>query len=224
MKLDTLNIQDNGIEHLPAFISKEIIHSLIDDIESKKAEHGLRNAQKKLKSINTLTQSNSIIMLCEKILGKNPKLVRAIYFDKTASKNWLVTWHQDKTICVNKKYNIPNWGPWTIKDNVHHVQPDIQVLNQMLTIRIHLDDADENNGCLKVIPYSHELGFIKQNDIKSIVTNNSIVNCELKAGDALIMRPLTLHSSSKSLIPTAHRRVIHLEFCNYDLPTNLAWV
>ncbi|NRB78243.1 MAG: phytanoyl-CoA dioxygenase family protein [Saccharospirillaceae bacterium] len=187
-------------------------------------KHGIRNAQIIIPSINLLAYSNTVVDLCKRVLGQNPQLVRAIYFDKTANNNWAVSWHQDKTICVNQKAEIDNWGPWTVKGNINHVQPDIHVLNKMLTTRIHLDDTNENNGCLKVIPNSHKLGIIKQNDIFSIIKKQSIINCILKAGDALIMRPHTLHSSSKSLQNTLHRRVIHLEFSNYKLPNNLHWL
>jgi len=66
---------------------------------------------KKIPSINVLAHSTPIIELCERLLGKNSKLVRAIYFDKSENNNWLASWHQDKTICVNKKADITNWGP-----------------------------------------------------------------------------------------------------------------
>ena len=34
----------------------------------------------------------------------------------------------------------------------------------MVTFPIHLDDADESNGCLKVIPNSHSVGVLTKND------------------------------------------------------------
>lgn len=37
------------------------------------------------------------------------------------------------------------------------------------------------------------------------------------------MKPLTLHASSKTE-NARHRRVIHLEFSNRDLPGKLAWL
>jgi hypothetical protein len=38
----------------------------------------------------------------------------------------------------------------------------------------------------------------------------------------LIMRPLILHSSTKSR-RAAHRRVVHLEYSGDDLPAGLSW-
>lgn len=92
----------------------------------------------------------------------------------------------------------------------------------MVAFRVHLDDTDEKNGCLKVIPNSHKLGILAQNEIDLISKKEQPFSCTVKAGDALIMRPHLLHSSSKSVIPS-HRRVVHIEFSSYQLPCNLSW-
>jgi hypothetical protein len=44
----------------------------------------------------------------------------------------------------------------------------------------------------------------------------------MKAGDALLMRPLLLHASSEASAPV-HRRVIHLEYAACPLPGGLEW-
>lgn len=49
------------------------------------------------------------------MLGSQPEIVRVIFFDKTPDKNWLVTWHQDKTILVNSKSDIAGWGLGLLK-------------------------------------------------------------------------------------------------------------
>ena len=89
-------------------------------------------------------------------------------------------------------------------------------------LRIHLDDANENNGCLKVIPKSHRLGILCQAEQAQVVSKSAQVNCCVKAGDLLVMRPHLLHSSSKGIAPT-HRRVIHIEFSSFKLPEELSW-
>ncbi|UZJ63879.1 phytanoyl-CoA dioxygenase family protein [Sphingobacterium sp. KU25419] len=67
----------------------------------------------------------------------------------------------DLTISVDKKLEIENFGPWTTKQNQYAVQPTIDLLENMMTIRIHLDDTDEHNGALKVIPKSHSKGIYR---------------------------------------------------------------
>jgi ectoine hydroxylase-related dioxygenase (phytanoyl-CoA dioxygenase family) len=207
------------------FIPPEILKTLIDEITAstrQKSQHGIRNVEDKFLSIAQLANSAKILAKAKAILGGKPQLVRAIFFDKNPEKNWLVPWHQDKTVSVNKKQLIDGWGPWSIKDSTHHVQPSEKVLNNMVTFRIHLDDTNADNGCLKVIPKSHEHGVLKQSKIHSIVKDTAYIECEAKAGDMLIIRPLILHASSKAKSPK-HRRVIHLEFCSYELPEGMKW-
>ena len=215
----------HGFELIKQFISPEIVQTLIDEITNSnelKSPHGIRNAEKKFDCIAKLANTEKIISEAQSILGKKPQLVRAIFFDKNPDKNWLVSWHQDKTVSVNKKEHIDGWGPWTLKDNTHHVQPSESILNNMITFRIHLDDTNADNGCLKVIPKSHTRGVLKQTTIDDIVKRTAFIECEANAGDLLIMRPLILHASSKAISPS-HRRVIHLEFSDYELPDGLNW-
>jgi ectoine hydroxylase-related dioxygenase (phytanoyl-CoA dioxygenase family) len=113
----------------------------------------------------------------EKYLTGEPKLVRVILFDKTAANNWLVTWHQDKTVAVSQRHDISGWGPWSIKDGVHHVQPTIDVLNQMVTFRIHLDDSMEEKGCLRLIPKSHTNGIMSHEEIQHYVRRHEQKLC-----------------------------------------------
>lgn len=207
------------------FISSEIIQMLIDEITKSnelRTPHGIRNAEKKFDCIAKLANSENIVAKARSILGEQPQLVRAIFFDKNPEKNWLVSWHQDKTVSVNKKHHIDDWGPWSLKDNTHHVQPSESVLNNMVTFRIHLDDSNADNGCLKVIPNSHASGVLTQLEIDSLVKKAIFVECEANAGDMLIMRPLILHASSKAKLPQ-HRRVIHMEFSGYELPKGVDW-
>jgi len=220
-----MKIKDNGIEIIKNFVPKDAIAEIISEISSYHdldSKHGIRNAEKKFKSVNKLIESNLIQNKANEVLGSLPKFVRAIFFDKTPEKNWLVAWHQDKTISVNKRIDIEGWGPWSKKDNIDHVQPELNVLNQMVTFRLHLDAADENNGCLKVIPNSQDEGIIPQKRIDTIIKTRQAFSCVVESGDVVLMRPHILHSSSKSITPK-HRRVVHLEFSNFNLPSELQW-
>ncbi len=216
---------EQGFKLDKQFVSPKAIQALIDDItlfNNQKNHHGIRNADEKFECIAKLANSEKIMAKAKAILGNKPQLVRAIFFDKNPEKNWLVSWHQDKTVSVNKKEHIDGWGPWSLKDNTHHVQPSESVLNNMITFRIHLDDCNADNGCLKVIPNSHKRGVLTQIEIDSLVKSGVPVECEANAGDMLIMRPLILHASSKAKFPK-HRRVIHLEFSSYGLPNDIFW-
>lgn len=61
----------------------------------------------------------------------------------------------------------------------------IHILEDSITIRIHLDDTDENNGALKVIPKSHKKGILR---IDSTNMNQNIEQvCEVKRGGIMLM-------------------------------------
>jgi ectoine hydroxylase-related dioxygenase (phytanoyl-CoA dioxygenase family) len=92
----------------------------------------------------------------------------------------------------------------------------------MVTIRLHVDDADEESGCLHVIPGSHRIGILTRDEIGRTVTDSLPLACAVEAGDAVAMHPLVLHSSAKSR-RSAHRRVVHLEYSSYELPFGISW-
>lgn len=166
--------------------------------------------------------AESVLALIRPHLPAEPRPVRAIYFDKSAEANWLVPWHQDLTIAVRERVEAPGFGPWSSKDGIPHVQPPAELLEQMITVRLHLDHADETNGALRVLPGSHRLGRLSAERIQELRNQQTEHLCTVRAGDALLMRPLLLHASSRSTSPK-HRRVLHLEYAAFDLPAGLAW-
>jgi ectoine hydroxylase-related dioxygenase (phytanoyl-CoA dioxygenase family) len=109
-----------------------------------------------------------------------------------------------------------------MKAGIVHVQPPTEILDAMLTIRIHLDDCDENNGALRVIPKSHLHGRLNSSSIQNHKSAIPEQICCVPKGGALLMKPLLLHASSSAINPS-HRRVIHIEYCAAELPCGLRW-
>ena len=162
-------------------------------------------------------QLDSII---SELFGKDYLVVKSIYFDKPGASNWFVSYHQDLTISVNKKIEMEAFGPWSVKQNQYAVQPPLDSLESNFTIRIHLDDTDENNGALRVVPKSHSKGIYRPKTIDWI--KETEVSCNVPKGGIMIMRPLLLHASNRT-INEKKRRVIHIEFSNKSLPEPLQW-
>ena len=100
------------------------------------------------------------------------------------------------------------------------VQPPLDFLENNFTIRIHLDNTDENNGALKVIPKSHLKGEYRAEKINWETETESI--CRTLKGGIMIMRPLLMHSSSRTT-NNAKRRVVHIEFSDKELNNGLNW-
>jgi hypothetical protein len=172
--------------------------------------------------IAAFSLSQTILSLLQPHLARTPVPVRGIYFDKTPSANWAVAWHQDLLLAVRARVDLPGFGPWSVKDGAPHVQPPVALLEQMLIFRLHLDNADESNGALRVLPGSHRLGQLSSEQMDSFSKGSDEIVCEVPAGGAVVMRPLLLHSSARSA-NSDHRRVIHIEYAGFDLPSGLEW-
>jgi ectoine hydroxylase-related dioxygenase (phytanoyl-CoA dioxygenase family) len=161
-----------------------------------------------------------LVSLITSIFGTDYFVVKSIYFDKPATSNWFVAYHQDLTISVDKKMNIAGFGPWTIKQNQYAVQPPLPILEDNFTIRIHLDDANAENGALKVLPKSHLKGICRPETIDWNTVTTTI--CNVKKGSVMLMKPLLLHASGKTT-NAVRRRVLHIEFSRTLLPETLRW-
>ena len=154
-------------------------------------------------------------------IGPGLFLTKALYFDKPPQSNWAVAWHQDTTVAVKEKIETEGFFGWTQKEGVVGVCPPEEIRRQTITLRIHLDDADQQNGALKVIPGSHHRRL--SHEEIALITQHSLPHvCEVGCGGVYLMKPLLLHASAKT-VNQKHRRVIHLEFNSLDLPNGLTW-
>ncbi len=169
--------------------------------------------------LQNILQNDALKTLLES-LGSGYKIVKSIYFDKPIRANWVVNWHQDLTISVQEKIETADFTHWLPKQNYFSVQPAVQYLENIVTIRIHLDDCTQQNGALRVIPKSHQTIDVVKNLPNNFFEKEQI--CEVAKGGVLIMKPLIWHSSKRT-DNQQKRRVIHLEFSNLELPAPLIW-
>jgi len=205
-------------------IEEQLQHIEVDHRASQRAgkAFGLRNLMTAVPLTRELANSESLRSLVEPVLGSGARVVRTIYFDKHKDANWKVAWHQDLTIAVRGKVDGGGFRAWSIKAGITHVQPPVAVLEQMLTLRVHLDDTGAANGALRVLPGTHRHGRFDPEQIQYWKQRQNLAICAVKRGGVVLMRPLLLHSSLPSLNPT-HRRVLHFEYTSVDLPAGLDW-
>lgn len=217
-------LEREGFAIVPSVIDESVRVLLLKDIQKSVSSMsaGVRDVTRKIDSVMSLAQSKIIRALVERVLGSEARLVRSILFNKNEDANWQVAWHQDLAIAVDKRIEIDGFTCWSTKNGTPHVQPPVQILEQMVNVRIHLDAADETNGALWVSPGSHRLGRIPANEAASAANQLGTKLCAAAAGDVLLFRPLTLHASKKA-ISNRPRRVIHLEFAGVALPSPLEW-
>ncbi len=136
----------DGFTILDRYLNPDLIDRLIQDITSldlPPQRAGIRNLLELLPSVQRLAESQEIRSIVELVLGNTAQVVRCLFFDKQPAANWKVPWHQDVTIAAKNRCDLPNYQPWSLKGGIHHVQPPVAILEQMLTVRIHLDYA----GC-----------------------------------------------------------------------------
>jgi hypothetical protein len=160
--------------------------------------------------------------LVQPYLGPAAFAVRALVFDKTPLANWKVAWHQDVAVSVREYRDCPGWGPWSRKAGTWHVRPPAEVLEGMLTVRLHLDECGPTNGPVRVIPGSHRAGRLSDAQVETRSRAGTPHDCVVPFGGALLMRPLLLHASAPAIAP-AHRRVFHVEYAAADLPNGFLW-
>jgi hypothetical protein len=148
--------------------------------------------------------------------------VQCTYFEKSSSRNWLVAVHQDLSIPVAGRVVAPAWRGWSTKEGVLFGQPPVEVLESMVALRVHLDPCGIDDGALRFVPGSHGLGVI---DAAAAVRERDRLGehiCTASVGDVVAMKPLVLHSSSKSR-GVSRRRVLHFLFGPPQLPDGAVW-
>lgn len=182
--------------------------------------YGARNLLRVMPETTRIWQIAPLTDLLERVLGSRFGLVRGLYFDKPPEHSWSLSWHRDLTIAVrDNRLATQQFRNPTTKAGVPHIEASTEVLERMLTLRIHLDDVTDSNGPLKVIVGSH------RTDDAADCTAGGIRTILAKRGDVLAMRPRLSHSSIATQAGSPqHRRILHLEFsADQALPDGFAW-
>ena len=156
------------------------------------------------------------------LLPADAVAVQCTHFEKSATLNWLVATHQDVSIPVAERVEHPDLRGWSAKEGSLYVQPPAELLQQMVAVRLHLDDCGEDDGPLQVWPGSHRHGLLPENLVAGFRATLLPRICVAPRGSAWAMRPLLLHASSKARGPS-RRRVLHFLFGPARLPLGLRW-
>lgn len=146
------NLSNKGFSIVDGIYNDIEIDSILSCIENadqtnttfrKSADlFAIRQVVKEIPEILPIVFNDNLKNLISNIIGNDYFLVKSIYFDKPEKSNWYVAYHQDLTISVDKKIEIENFFNWTKKHNQFAVQPPISVLENITTLRIHLDETN----------------------------------------------------------------------------------
>lgn len=170
----------------------------------------------------TLMQALEPVTQHIKSLVSQMRPVRAVAFDKTAQTNWALPWHQDRVIAVETQHFVEGYENWSEKQGVWHCEPPVRVLEQMFFVRVHLDDADIDNGAMEIAIGSDSAGLVSAKEAEETANRYDHAVCDARRGDILVLPMLTLHRSLAAATPMS-RRVLRIDYAAATLPPPLAW-
>jgi hypothetical protein len=140
-----------------------------------------------------------LVDIAVQLVGPNVKAVTCQLTFKMRGNRQAVGWHQDN--------GYGELDPYTA-----------------ISTLTALDDTDEGNGCLWVIPRSHTRGqllkFINtpalEREIKMEVDESQAIPVPLKAGETYIMHCWTLHKSEGNSSENRDRRILFMRYADAD--------
>jgi ectoine hydroxylase-related dioxygenase (phytanoyl-CoA dioxygenase family) len=220
-------LQRDGFVVIPAVLSEVEVQALYDAVSTvslssdgvmrSMERYAIRRVMQQVPGINQRIWNARLTAIVRELLGPDAFITKSIWFEKPQGGNWFVGWHQDISISVSHRAEVPGYSRWTAKHGMTAVVPPVAVLERTLTVRIHLDDADGSNGAVRVLPGSHRSGILSAQ-----VDDEQAVTCAVPRGGVMLMRPLLFHASSRSLTDRP-RRVLHIELNDLELDGGLSW-
>jgi ectoine hydroxylase-related dioxygenase (phytanoyl-CoA dioxygenase family) len=206
-------IEEQGFAVIPKVLDRKEVDRLFGELgraDLPRSRAGVRHAMK-LPAVAELAGSATLLGIAQQILGGGAFPFRATLFDKSPTANWLVVWHQDTALPLRERRETPGWGPWSVKEGVNYSHAPASALEQVLALRVHLDDSTSENGPLRVLPGTHTRGLLTDVEIHDLSGHIEGVECVVPRGGVLGMRALIVHASSKSQSGDP-RRVLHIEY------------
>jgi hypothetical protein len=211
-----------------AFLYRSVLDGMqIDRVAALFDRHGRpgkRLSAADLKPVVDLVLADGPIgRIASELIGSAAKPARGLLLDKSEAANWRLGWHQDRTIAVRERIEVAGFGPWSVKAGQPHVEPPHEVTAAMVTLRIHVDAVDEDNAPLEVVPGSHLLGRLTNDQVERVAAERAPLTCLAEAGDVWAYATAIVHASSEQRRP-GRRRVLQLDYSTLGLPGGLEWM
>jgi ectoine hydroxylase-related dioxygenase (phytanoyl-CoA dioxygenase family) len=209
----TNDVDETGFSIIPNILTSREVAAFLTSLDAAPLPRGRAGIRHALRhpSVEKLANSPKLLQLARGMLGDAATPFRATLFDKSPNSNWLVVWHQDTALPLQERSEVTGWGRWSLKQGVTYAHAPAAALCRVLALRVHLDESMARNGPLRVLPGTHTLGVLTDNAIHQLASQIPAVDCLVPAGGVLLMRPLLVHSSSKSF-EKMPRRVLHVEY------------
>jgi hypothetical protein len=217
-----LNFEREGASLFHKTICLENILALREEFSRLEFKAGARPFDLSVLVTSLLSRGGCFGQVIQQLGKPFARPVRVLAFDKTPQSNWNLGWHQDRVVALKAKHEVSGFQNWTLKNNKLHAEAPVEILREMFSLRLHLDNCDVSNGALKVLLGSAELGKLSDSEVRIKSSELPTMVCEAKLGEIVAMKALTIHASEPSVNPI-HRRVLHVDYCNCELPQPLEW-
>lgn len=216
--------QKDGAFYIERAVSVTDLARLEGALEASKLEGpGRRILEPSPVLLDEILKPGGLNELASDLEGEPLRPVRFLLFDKTPASNWGVGWHQDRVLPLARRHVVEGFERWTSKSGVPHVEPPAWISSKMVTLRVHIDDADLGNGPLKVILGSHHQGRLTDAAVRELVSSSPGTSFPARAGSVLALKTLAVHASDRATHPR-RRRVLHVDFAPpHILPDGLDW-
>src|SRR5262245_26806526 len=103
-----------------------------------------------LQAVADFARSKPMLALARRFVGEGAIPFRATLFDKSPRSNWLVAWHQDTALPIDRRRDVAGWGPWSTKGGITYAHAPAAALARIIALRFHFDDSRADNGPLRV--------------------------------------------------------------------------
>lgn len=161
--------------------------------------------------VSRVANDPRLLAIARAWLGGRAVPFRATLFDKSSDANWLAAWHQDTGLPVEQRRELCGWGGWSEKAGILYAHAPASALDEVIALRLHIDDSCADNGPLRVLPGTHRNGVLSDAQVHDCAQRIAAVTCCASAGSVVAMRPLIVHASSKAQSADP-RRVLHIEY------------
>lgn len=203
---------DPGYQIIENVLSAAECDYLVEALPVMKPRAGARHLMSH-PAVAGLALDERLVEIAKSVLGGRAVPYRATLFEKSVHARWLVVWHQDRALPLAQFSNAYGWGPWSRKAGIDYAHAPASALSRIVALRVHLDASNRNNGPLRIVPGSHHLGVMPEDEVLAVASEGQHLECVVARGGVLAMRPLLIHSSSKSR-SDAPRRVLHIEYAD----------
>lgn len=140
--------------------------------------------------------------------------IDAVFFDKRSDANWAVPAHQDVVVPIPPEADADAVRNTRHRHGLRYGEPADPVLRELVALRVHFDDAGADNGGIAIVDGSHHRGRLSDAEIRGIPLE-AFAPYDCRTGDVLLMKPLAVHRSGRSVLPM-RRRVLHVLYAPRD--------